>query len=41
MNKDRADLAESFMTLLRPIRRELEVYCRRLIWNEHDAPGGI
>jgi len=41
MNKNRADLAESFMALLRPIRRELEVYCRRLIWNEHDAPDGI
>jgi len=28
--QNRAELAESFMTLLRPIRRELEVYCRRL-----------
>jgi len=41
MSKDRTDLAESFLTLLRPIRRELEVYCRRLIWSEHDAPDAL
>src|SRR6266851_2515329 len=41
MNEDRTDLAGSFLALLRPIRRELEVYCRRLIWNEHDAPDAI
>lgn len=41
MNKDRTDLAESFLTLLRPIRRELETYCRRLVWNEHDAPDAL
>ena len=44
MNKDRTDLAENFLTLLRPLRplrRELETYCRRLIWNEHDAPDAI
>lgn len=41
MNKDEQDLAESFLTLLRPIRLELEVYCRRLIWNESDAPDAL
>ena len=41
MNKNRADLAESFMALLRPIRRELEVFCRRLVWNENDAPDAL
>ena len=41
MNKDEKDLAESFLTLLRPIRRELEAYCRRLVWNEHDAPDAL
>lgn len=35
------NLAESFLALLRPIRRELEVYCRRLVWNEHDVPDAI
>jgi len=30
-----------FLALLRPIERELEVYCRRLVWNERDAPDAI
>lgn len=38
---DKDDLAENFLTLLRPIRRELEVYCRRLVWNGNDAPDAI
>lgn len=37
----RDDLAENFLTLLRPIRREPEVYCRRLAWNEADAPDAL
>lgn len=41
MDENRTDRAESFLTLLRPLRRELEVYCRRLIWNEHDAPDAL
>src|SRR6266516_6492935 len=41
MNEKPIDLAESFLALLRPIRRELEVYCRRLVWNDHDAPDAI
>jgi len=38
MSEHQTDLAGSFLALLRPIRGELEVYCRRLIWNEPDAP---
>lgn len=41
MNKDRTDLTENFLTLLRPLRRELETYCRRLVWNEQDAPDAL
>lgn len=37
----RDDLAESFLALLRPIRRELEVYSQRLVWDEYDAPDAI
>ena len=29
------------MGLLRPIERDLEVYCRRLIWNSQDAPDAL
>jgi RNA polymerase sigma-70 factor (ECF subfamily) len=41
MNTGRPDPAESFLALLRPIRRELEGYCRRLIWSVNDAPDAI
>src|SRR5260370_32369350 len=41
MSDDRTQLAESFLALLRPIRRELEVFCRRLVWNENDAPDAL
>ena len=41
MNEDQTDLAGSFIALLRPLRRELEVYCRRMIWNERDAPDAL
>lgn len=40
MRKDQ-HLADRFLDLLRPIERELEVYCRRLVWNEHDVPDAI
>ncbi len=33
--------ADRFLELLRPIERELEVYCRRMVWNEHDLPDAI
>ncbi len=41
MNEDRTDLTDNFLTLLRPLRRELEIYCRRLIWNKDDAPDAL
>ena len=41
MSDNRTQMADNFLALLRPIRRELEVYCRRLVWNEHDAPDAI
>jgi len=30
-----------FLELLRPIERDLEVYCRRMVWNLSDAPDAI
>src|SRR5438132_13201718 len=33
--------ADRFLGLLRPIERELEVYCRRLVWNEHNVRDAI
>ncbi|HVV71408.1 MAG TPA: RNA polymerase sigma factor [Verrucomicrobiae bacterium] len=30
--------AERFLELLRPIQRELEIYCRRLVWASDEAP---
>jgi RNA polymerase sigma-70 factor (ECF subfamily) len=33
--------AERFLGLLRPIERELEVYCRRLVFEAADAPDAI
>ncbi len=41
MSDNRKQLGEDFLALLRPIGGELEVYCRRLIWNENDAPDAI
>ena len=41
MNENRTDLTDNFLALLRPLRRELEIYCRRMGWNEHDAPDAI
>lgn len=41
MREDRTDLTDTFLTLLRPLRRELEIYCRRLIWNKDDAPDAL
>ena len=34
-------LADRFLGLLRPIERDLEVYCRRLIWNQPDVPDAL
>ena len=33
--------AERFLGLLRPIERDLERYCRRLIWEPQDAPDAL
>ncbi len=41
MSDDREQLAENFLALLRPIRQELEGYCRRLVWNENDAADAL
>lgn len=41
MDKHQANRTESFLILLRPLRRELEMYCRRLIWNEHEVADAI
>ncbi len=41
MNKGRKSAAERFLELLRPIERDLEAYCRRLIWNEQETSDAI
>jgi DNA-directed RNA polymerase specialized sigma24 family protein len=33
--------AERFLELLKPIERELENYCRRLIWEPQEAPDAL
>lgn len=38
---NRADQSELFLEWLRPIQRDLEVYCRRLIWDAQDVPDAI
>jgi RNA polymerase sigma-70 factor (ECF subfamily) len=37
MTGDRKEMADTFLALLRPIRGEFEVHCRRLIWDDQDA----
>ena len=32
---------DKFLSLLRPVERELEAYCRRLIWNAPDVPDAL
>ena len=41
MSDVRTQSAEDFLALLSPIRRELEGYCRRLIWDHADAPDAL
>jgi len=36
-----ASNADRFLALLKPIERDLETYCRRLIWEPLDAPDAI
>jgi RNA polymerase sigma-70 factor (ECF subfamily) len=38
---NRANQSELFLEWLRPIQRDLEIYCRRLIWNPHEVPDAI
>jgi RNA polymerase sigma-70 factor (ECF subfamily) len=33
--------ADRFLALLRPIERDLETYCRRLIWEPHEAADAL
>ncbi len=33
--------ADRFLALLKPIERELETYCRRLIWERQEAPDAL
>jgi RNA polymerase sigma-70 factor (ECF subfamily) len=41
MSAEQTDAAGRFLALLRPIERELEVHCRRLIWHGPDAPDAL
>lgn len=41
MNPVAPSEADRFLALLRPIERDLELYCRRLIWQPQDAPDAI
>src|SRR6266852_1006003 len=41
MSVDANTAAERFLELLRPVERELEVYCRRLTFDSRDAPDAI
>lgn len=41
MREDPLRPADRFLGLLRPIKGELEVYCRRLIWDPQDVPDAI
>ena len=41
MREDLTTETDQFLTLLKPIERDLEIYCRRLIWNPADAPDAL
>jgi RNA polymerase sigma-70 factor (ECF subfamily) len=41
MGRGRESAEARFLELLRPIEGELEVYCRRLIWDAQDLPDAI
>ena len=41
MRDEHQRAAERFLGLLRPIESDLEVYCRRLVFNAADAPDAI
>ena len=41
MSGNEANDAERFLALLKPIEQELELYCRRLIWEPHEAADAL
>ena len=41
MGRDEKTRADRFLELLKPIECELEVFCRRMIWERADAPDAI
>lgn len=41
MRNEQQRAADRFLGLLRPIERDLEVYCRRLVFHAADAPDAI
>ncbi len=41
MSNDAKSVAMCFLDLLRPIERDLEVYCRRMVWDSQDVPDAI
>lgn len=41
MSDDRERRADRFLGLLRPIERDLEMYCRRMVWRPDDAPDAL
>jgi len=41
MDQASAAKRERFLSLLQPIERELELYARRLVWNDADAPDAL
>src|SRR6266446_6188044 len=41
MSRDQKPAPDRFLELLRPIERELELYCRRLIFEQRDVADAI
>src|SRR3974377_76889 len=41
MNEMATGAADRFLALLKPIERDLETYCRRLMWEPQEAPDAL
>ncbi len=41
MKNPQKEMADRFLELLRPIERELEAYCRRMIWEPQDVADAV
>src|SRR3974390_551784 len=41
MSDTAASNADRFLALLQPIERDLETYCRRLVWEPHEAADAL